>query len=106
GNVSYCATKAWMASFSEGLYMEMKKMGSPVRIQALCPGYTYTEFHDVVGVDRSKIMTPAWWMPADFVVAESLRGLKEDRLFVIPGWRYRMLVSAIKFIPRSLVLYG
>ena len=106
GNISYCATKAWMASFTEGLYMELKSMGSPVKAQALCPGYTYSEFHDVLGVDRSKIMTPSWWMPADFVVAESLRGLRQRKLFVIPGWRYKMLVSLLKFIPRSLILWG
>jgi short-subunit dehydrogenase len=106
GNVSYCATKAWMASFTEGLYMELKTMRSPVVVQALCPGYTYSEFHDVLGVDRSKIMTPGWWMPADFVVAESLRAFRQGKLFVIPGWRYRILLRVIKLVPRSLILWG
>jgi len=40
GSVSYCATKAWMNSFTEGLDMELRGAGSPVRVQALCPGYT------------------------------------------------------------------
>lgn len=106
GNVSYCSTKAWMVSFTEGLYLEMKAIGSPVRIQALCPGYTYTEFHDVLGVDRTKIMGKSWWMPADQVVAESIRGLKSGKLFVIPGFRYRMVVALAKFVPRWLVLKG
>src|SRR5579883_2177794 len=56
GNISYCATKAWMVVFTEGLYLELKSMGSAVAVQALCPGYTYTEFHDVLGVDRSTLM--------------------------------------------------
>ena len=51
GSVSYCATKCWMNSFTEGLALELKSVGSRVRVQALCPGYTLSEFHDVAGVD-------------------------------------------------------
>ena len=36
GSVSYSATKAWMNTFSEGLTLELKCAGSPVRVQALC----------------------------------------------------------------------
>lgn len=106
GSVSYCATKAWMLAFTEGLWLELRRAGSPVTVQALCPGYTYSEFHDVLGVDRSKIMTPGWWMTADFVVAESLRGLDSGRLIVIPGLRYRMLVALTRLLPRRLMLAG
>ncbi len=106
GNISYCATKAWMVSFTEGLYLEMKSIGSPVKVQALCPGYTHTEFHDVLGVDRTKIMSKGWWMSADAVVAESIRGFKAGKLIVIPGLRYRLLVALLKTVPRSLVLMG
>jgi short-subunit dehydrogenase len=106
GNISYCATKAWMVAFTEGLYLELKSMGSPVKVQALCPGYTHTDFHDAMGVDPATIMSKSWWMTADFVVGESLRGLKEGKLLVIPGWRYRMVAAIARFIPRSLILRG
>jgi len=99
GSVSYSATKTWMSSFTEGIYMELKSVGSPVRVQALCPGFTISEFHDTMHFDRKTI--PAWmWMPADEVVDTSLRELDRDRLFVIPGWRYRMLVFLMRAIPR------
>ena len=104
-NVSYCATKAWMNSFSEGLYMEMKALKSPVVVQALCPGYTYSEFHDVMGADRGEI-PKSWWMSSEFVVRESLRGLKEGTLFVIPGWRYKLIVGLVKFVPRRIFMWG
>lgn len=104
GNVSYCSTKAWMIHFTEGLYLEMKSIGSPVAVQALCPGYTYTEFHDVLGVDRAAIMSKSWWMTADRVVGESLRGLKTGKLYVIPGLRYRAVAAIAKFLPRFLLL--
>ena len=101
-NVSYCATKAWITSFSEGLYVELQATHSPVRVQALCPGFTYSEFHDVVKMDRSVI--PSYmWMTAEEVVDASLRSLKRNKLIVIPGWRYKLLVGLSRWIPRSLL---
>src|SRR5262249_28300063 len=68
-NVSYCATKSWINAFTEGLHLELRGIGSPVRVQALCPGFTYSEFHDVLGADRAAI--PAWlWYSAEYVVEE------------------------------------
>jgi len=104
GNISYCATKAWMVSFTEGLYLELRSMGSPVVVQALCPGFTYTEFHDVLGLDRARVIGKSWWMPADYVVGESLRGLRRGKLLVIPRLRYRLIVAVARLIPRSLLL--
>jgi hypothetical protein len=101
GSVGYSATKTWMSAFTEGIYMELKSIGSPVRVQALCPGFTITEFHDAMSFDRKAI--PAWmWMSADEIVDTSLRALDHDRLFVIPGWRYRVLVFLMRALPRPL----
>jgi short-subunit dehydrogenase len=101
GSVSYSASKAWVNRFTEGLDLELKTSGSPVKVQALCPGFTYTEFHDVVGIDRTKI--PKWlWLAADLVVDESLKGLDRGRLIVIPGFRYRRMKFVRDFIPGAL----
>ena len=101
GSVSYSATKTWMSAFTEGIYLELKSIGSPVRVQALCPGFTITEFHDAMQLDRKAI--PTWlWMSADAVVETSLRALDHDRLFVIPGWRYRVLVFFMRTLPGPL----
>src|ERR1019366_1083955 len=105
GSVSYCATKAWINAFTEGLYLELKSAGSPVRVQALCPGFTYTEFHDVLGIDRNFISS-AWWMPAEGVVDASLQGLEKGKLFVVPGWRYKLLVGLIRLMPRQVLYYA
>ncbi len=93
GNVGYCATKAWMVSFTEGLQLELKSIGSPVVVQALCPGFTETEFHDVLGVDRARISPD--WMPAEYVVKESIRGLKNGKFLVIPGLRSRVAAAMV-----------
>ena len=103
-STAYCSTKAWINSFTEGLYLELKNIGSPIRVQALCPGFTYTEFHDVIKMDRKKISGSLWMSSVD-VVETSLQKLKKNRLFVIPGWRYRLFVGLNHFIPRFLKHY-
>jgi hypothetical protein len=101
-NVSYCATKAWVNSFSEGLYLEMRAAKADVRVQALCPGYTHTEFHEVMGVGRS-FASKSWWMSAEAVVDASLAGLERNKLFVIPGLRYKLIVALLKILPKSIL---
>lgn len=98
GNVSYCATKGWMNDFTEGLRLELDSLASPVVVQALCPGFTYTEFHDTIGVDR-RVIPGFLWMPADYVVEESLKGLESGRLFVIPNWKYRLGAAFAEWMP-------
>ncbi len=104
GNASYCATKGWMCDFTEALRLELDGAGaSGVVVQSLCPGFTYTEFHDVMGVSRDGI-GKKWWMPAEFVVDESLKALATGNLFVVPGWRYKLLVALGSRLPVGLRL--
>lgn len=103
GTVSYGATKTWMNTFTEGVYLELKGIGSQVQVQALCPGFTYTEFHDVQGVDRTRVPA-SWWMKADDVVEASLAGLSAGKLFVLPGWRYRLFAAVFTKLPVRLRL--
>ncbi len=102
GNVSYGSTKAWMNRFTESLSIELAQRKSPVKVQALCPGFTLSEFHDTLGMDRSAIPSQLW-MTADSVVSESLRGFDAGKLFVIPGWRYKFLVTGMKLMPAGLL---
>jgi hypothetical protein len=91
-----------MNIFSEGLYVELRGMGSHVKVQTLCPGFTYSEFHDTLGVDRNRTAGKGFWMTADYVVDASLAGLKNGKLYVIPGWRYRVLTSLVSKLPSRL----
>jgi uncharacterized protein len=101
GSVSYCATKAWINAFTEGLYLELHAAGSPVTVQALCPGFTYTEFHDAAKMDRGTV--PKWmWLSAETVVDASLAGLDRGKLFVVPGWEYRLIVAVVSTLPAWL----
>lgn len=101
GNTSYYASKAWVVFFTEGLYLELRAARSPVRVQALCPGYTRTEFHDVMGFDR-KLVPASWWLTAEAVVEASRRGLRRGHLIVVPGWRYKFFVFLLRLMPMFL----
>jgi short-subunit dehydrogenase len=102
GSITYNSTKAWMISFTEGVAIELASKSSAVRVQALCPGFTLSEFHDVIHMDRSTI-AKSLWMTADFVVGESLRGFDRGKLIVVPGWRYKLIVAGMRIIPRGLM---
>lgn len=101
-SVSYNSTKAWMTSFTEGLAMEQRAERSGIRVQALCPGFTYSEFHDVLRMERTAV-PKSFWMTADFVVAESLRGFDRGQIIVIPGWRYKLLSAFMRATPPPLM---
>lgn len=94
GGANYGATKAYLNAFSEALAAELG--GTGVVVQALCPGFTTTEFHDVGDYqefDRGQIPAPLW-MPARDVVGESLAALASRRVIVVPGAKYRAIVAA------------
>jgi hypothetical protein len=100
-NVNYCATKAYLTAFTEGLAAELA--GTGVQVQALCPGFTRSEFHERMELDVSDI--PAWmWLSAPAVVETSLRSLARGGPVVcVPGLRYKLLVLVLRFVPRSLI---
>jgi uncharacterized protein len=104
GSVSYGSTKTWMTAFTEGLYLELKSIRSAVKVQALCPGFTYTEFHDAAKIDRNNVAARWLWLQAGYVVDESLKALPKSKLFVVPAWRYRAIVALRTKLPTPLRL--
>ena len=105
GSVTYSASKTWINSFTEGLELELRSVGSAVRVQALCPGYTNSEFQEVARIDK-KTVPDSLWMSAEDVVEASLDGLERKELFVVPGWRYRWLVRLLRVLPAAWVRSG
>ena len=85
GMAVYGASKAFLNYYSQALQAELA--GSGIEVQALCPGFTRTEFHDSMaedGFDRSRI-PDQMWMNADAVVAASLAALGNGKVLVVPG---------------------
>jgi short-subunit dehydrogenase len=101
GNVNYCATKAYQRVFMEGLAMEL--VGTGVTVQALCPGFTHTEFHDRMQIDKTKGI-PSWaWLDAADVVRDSLdQAFGGGPTVVIPNWKYKTVVFMLRHMPMWL----
>jgi len=99
GSTAYSATKTWVTAFTEGLYVDLKAAGSDVYVQALCPGYTYSGFHDVMKQDRTRLAPPALWLTAEQVVDDSLRAMRNRKLYEVPGWRYKLAVALLRASP-------
>ncbi|MDI9976160.1 SDR family oxidoreductase [Rhodococcus sp. IEGM 1307] len=97
---TYSASKAYVISFSEGLANGLG--GTGVRIQALCPGFIRTEFHERAGIEMSSIPKPMW-LSVDQVVAASLADLEDGKVVSIPGLQYKVLTTAGRLVPKSLV---
>ena len=96
---TYPASKAWVTSFTESQAQLVH--GTGVRVLALCPGYTRTEFHQRAGIDMSA--TPTWlWLSADAVVRAALRDLRRGRLVSVPSLRYKAAVFGLRYSPSGL----
>ncbi len=100
GHATYTGVKAFLVNFSEGLHEEVEEYG--IRVQALCPGYTRTEFQKASGVP-SKGIPDFLWLSPEAVVARSLYDLEIGRVVSIPGWQYRLWVGLERLLPRSWI---
>jgi short-subunit dehydrogenase len=104
GHTLYAGAKSLMIKFSQSLHLEGAPCG--VHVSALCPGFTYTEFHDVNG-SRAQITaaTPRWaWLQADAVVEAGWRAVEANKAICIPGLPYKVICAAAKLVPDSLAL--
>jgi short-subunit dehydrogenase len=99
---TYSAGKAWLVALSEGLAAGLQHTG--VRVLALCPGFTRTEFHDRAGIDMTS--TPGrMWLTTEHVVDTALADLRRDARLSVPGIQYKTLVALSRLAPRKLTRY-
>ncbi len=102
---TYVASKAYINLFSESLSIELA--GSGIHVQALCPGFTLTEFHDapLYAQYHVKERIPGWlWMTPEAVVEKSLQALGEDRRVCIPGLKNQLITTAARSGLSALLL--
>jgi uncharacterized protein len=101
-SVLYNSTKAFLVSFSEALHVELK--GTGVRVQALCPGLTHTEFHSHLDISQGHDVSqiPEFlWSSADEVVTTSLECLRRGQVVCIPGFYNRIGVALLRCCPTA-----
>lgn len=100
GHTLYGASKAFMVAFSQALSAEGK--GHGVQVSALCPGFTFTEFHDVTETREQLNKMPSFlMMQVEPTVRGALKAVEKDRTVYVPGLQYKFLVWLTQVLPRS-----
>ncbi|MGA0172539.1 MAG: SDR family NAD(P)-dependent oxidoreductase [Phycisphaerales bacterium] len=98
---TYTAAKRFLVSASRALWLAHR--GSGVHITASCPGFTYTEFHDVLGVREAMGSMPKWmWQSSRAVVEESWRAVERDQPVVVTGFVNKVIAAAMHFLPFAI----
>jgi short-subunit dehydrogenase len=96
---TYSAAKAWLLSFCR--WANTAYAGQGVKVTAVCPGFTHTEFHDRMGMDKT--VAPRWmWLQAERVVREGLADNERGKAVSIPTLRYKVLIAATRVLPARL----
>jgi len=104
GHTLYGPAKAFLVRFSESLALEQR--GDGVHATALCPGFTYSEFHDVLG-NRSLVsrLPKLLWMDAETVAREGYEAVMAGRPVHVPGAVNRAIAGATKVMPEPLAMF-
>jgi uncharacterized protein len=102
GQTLYAPAKAWLLKFSESLAMENADRG--VHVTALCPGFTYSEFHDVTGTRAKMRVSAAMWLDAAGVARFGIDACERGLVLAVPGWRYRLLHAVVKLLPHRAAM--
>jgi len=101
GHTMYGATKAWLIRFSECLDLEMKPRG--VHVTALCPGFTYSEFHDANGMREKVSKLPKFlWLSSEEVAKLGVDAVESGRTRVITGTANKVIAWICKYLPDAL----
>ena len=96
----YGPTKAFVRSLSESLAITYEDNG--IRIQALCPGYVITDFHEKIGLDPDTFYRksgPMRALTSEYTVRQSLIDLQRGKIVSVPGWNYRLIVMLLRRLP-------
>ena len=104
GATLYGPAKSLLVRFSQGLHMENAETG--VHVSAVCPGFTYSEFHDVNGSrDRISKSIPEWlWLSADEIAAAGYESAEANRPLCVPGPAYMVISALAKVLPDEWVM--
>ena len=99
-NALYCASKAFVLSFSEAVNEEL--LGSGITITTLCPGATRTNFALKAGMEHVRLFRMKQ-MSAEKVAHIGFKAMMQKKPIVIAGWMNRLQVFSIRLSPRWIV---
>jgi len=98
GHTLYGATKSFVIRFSHSLHLEGKDKG--IHVTALCPGFTYTEFHDANGTRSMVSKLPKFmWMSSQDVVSQGIDAVEKNQPFKVNGKINRIIAALSSAMP-------
>ena len=97
---AYSAAKAYLTVLSESLSTELS--ATNIKVSALCPGFTRTEFHQR-GRMKMAGLPNFMWLNSDVLVAKAWKDAVSGKPVSIPGWQYKVLIGLISVVPRTVV---
>jgi short-subunit dehydrogenase len=104
GHTLYAASKAYLIKFSQSLALENRHLG--VHVCALCPGFTWSEFHDVTGTRALVGKLPRFmWQDAATVVREGIAAVERGEAVHVTGHINRAIKALAKLTPDRLALW-
>ncbi|MEM1105084.1 MAG: SDR family oxidoreductase [Pseudomonadota bacterium] len=103
GHTLYAAVKSALIKASESVHAEAEAAGHDIHVCALCPGFTWTEFHDVNGTRARTNATPDWmWMDAAPVVEAGIDAVERGMPVVVPGAVNKGMATLAKVLPEPV----
>ncbi|MFN7180791.1 SDR family NAD(P)-dependent oxidoreductase [Hyphomonas sp.] len=101
GHTLYASVKAGLIKFSESIEAECNALGhTDIHCTALCPGFTWSEFHDVNGTRETTNKMPKWlWMDAAPVVQAGIDAVNRGKPVVVPGAANKTLATLTRILP-------
>jgi len=103
GHTLYAGVKSFLIKFSQSLNLEMIPHG--VHVSALCPGFTYSEFHDVNGTRGGVSKLPDYmWMEAEECAEQGVEACERNRADFIPGRVNKSIAIAARLMPESIAM--
>jgi short-subunit dehydrogenase len=104
GHTLYAATKAYLIKFSQSLALENRAAG--VNVCALCPGFTWSEFHDVTRTrDKMDKLPGFMWLSAEDVVRQGIAAVERGTAVYIPGKVNRTIKTIVQLMPDRLAMW-
>ena len=97
---TYSAAKSYLTVLSESLHTELSSTN--VKVSALCPGFTRTEFHQR-GRMSMKGLPAFMWLNSDKLVAKAWKDAVGGKAVSVPGWQYQLLTFVMRNAPRPMV---
>lgn len=104
GHTLYAASKAFLIKASQSLALENR--GAGVNVCALCPGFTWSEFHDVTGTrEKMNAMPGFMWLTAEEVARQGIAAVERGAVTWVPGRVNRTIKAISEWLPDRLALW-